>query len=68
MTKGIGLTLLLTALYLLHNDFWFWWSTRTVFGGLPIGLAYHVGYCLLISCFWMWVARRLGTASVDKRE
>ena len=33
--------------FLLHNDFWLWDDSGT-FGGLPVGLAYHVGYCLVV--------------------
>ena len=31
--------------YLLHNDLWLWHDPRLV-GGLPIGLVYHLAYCL----------------------
>ena len=45
----------IAALYLLHQDFWFWRTARPlVFGFLPIGLAYHAVYCLAAS-FLMWV-------------
>jgi hypothetical protein len=43
------------ALYLLHQDFWFWRaSAPLVFGFLPIGLFYHVCYTLVISVL-MWL-------------
>lgn len=32
---------------LLHQDFWFWNDKTLVFGFIPVGLAYHVGYCIL---------------------
>src|SRR5262249_57517636 len=36
------------ALYLMHQDVWFWSSARPlVFGFLPIGLFYHASSCLL---------------------
>ena len=35
----------LVALFLLHNDFWFWDSPKVVLG-LPIGLLYHIGFCV----------------------
>lgn len=38
----------LVVLYLLHNDLWYWNDTRLVLG-LPIGLAYHFGFCLAAS-------------------
>lgn len=43
----------LPILFLLHQDFWFWTSTELVFGVLPIGLAYHVGYTLVV---FVWMA------------
>lgn len=36
---GIGL------FYLLHNDLWLWHDPRLV-AGLPVGLVYHLAYCL----------------------
>ena len=46
------------ALYLLHQDFWFWRAARpVVFGFLPIGLFYHVCYTLAISAL-MWLLVR----------
>ncbi len=35
----------LVVLFLFHNDFWFWDSPKVVLG-LPIGLLYHIGYCV----------------------
>ena len=35
----------LLVLYLLHNDLWLWDDARLVLG-LPIGLLYHIGFCL----------------------
>ena len=38
------------AVYLLHQDLWFWRTARPlVFGFLPIGLFYHAVFCLLCS-------------------
>ena len=41
--KKTLLYLALLAFYLLHNDPWFWYDARLVFG-FPIGLFYHIGY------------------------
>ena len=42
------------ALYLLHQDYWFWDSARPlVFGFLPIGLFYHAVYSLAVAVL-MW--------------
>jgi hypothetical protein len=46
--KVLLLTLLVVAVYLLHQDFWNWkQADPLVFGFLPIGLAYHAGYSIL---------------------
>ena len=37
---------LLVLLLLLHNDFWFWETPQLVLG-VPIGLLYHIGFCLV---------------------
>jgi hypothetical protein len=38
----------LLALYVLHNDLWLWNDPRLVLG-LPIGLVYHIGFCVAAS-------------------
>jgi hypothetical protein len=52
---------LVLALYVLHQDVWWWHDARPlVFGVLPIGLFYHVVYTLvtavvlavLVRCCW----------------
>ena len=35
----------LPILFVLHNDFWLWGDARPLFG-LPVGLTYHVAFCL----------------------
>jgi hypothetical protein len=48
--KIILLSLLLLAVYILHQDFWNWRRAYPlVFGFLPIGLAYHAAYSVLAS-------------------
>ena len=39
---------LLVVLYVLHNDFWFW-GTSQIALGLPIGLLYHIVFCIAAS-------------------
>src|SRR6185369_12131086 len=34
--------------YLLHNDLWLWNDPRLVLG-LPVGLVYHVVFCVAVS-------------------
>jgi hypothetical protein len=55
----MALTLLAAfVLYVLHQDVWFWRSTRPlVFGFLPVGLAYHAAYTLAIAVVLAWLVR-----------
>jgi len=47
-TKTCLLTLLVLAVYALHQDSWNWTKAEPlVFGFLPVGLAYHAGYSIL---------------------
>lgn len=51
----------LLVLYLLHNDLWLWNEARLILG-LPVGLLYHVGFCIVTSVVlamlvkWAWPA------------
>ena len=46
------------AVYLLHQDFWFWTAARPlVFGFLPVGLFYHAVYSLVVAVL-MWALMR----------
>lgn len=53
-------------LFLLHHDFWNWDSTELVFGFIPIGLAYHAGYSLAVSAFWILVIRYAWPHSIER--
>lgn len=53
------LGLVVAALYLLHQDAWFWREARPlVFGFLPVGLAYHAAYCVAVTLL-MWMLTRV---------
>ena len=49
--------LIMAALYLLHQDFWFWPMARPlILGFLPVGLFYHAAYTLACSAaLWLLV-------------
>lgn len=52
-------TLLYTALavlFLLHNDLWLW-HDRSLLLGLPIGLTYHLLYCVATAALMALVVR-----------
>jgi hypothetical protein len=47
----------LAALYLLHNDLWLWRDGRILLG-LPIGLTYHILFCLAVTALMLLLAWR----------
>jgi hypothetical protein len=60
----------LAALYLLHNDLWLWNDPRRILG-LPVGLAYHLGFCLACSLLMELLVRfawPLGLVEEAERE
>jgi Protein of unknown function (DUF3311) len=64
VTRGWLVALGLLALFLLHNDLW-WWRDPTLVWGLPIGLAYHLLFCLATAAFMTLLARRLSPPGRD---
>ncbi|HJO38230.1 MAG TPA: hypothetical protein QF650_06440 [Vicinamibacterales bacterium] len=46
--RRYGLYGVLVVLFLAHNDLWYWRDARLVLG-LPVGLLYHVVYCLVVA-------------------
>lgn len=65
----LGWSVIVIALYLLHQDYWFWHQARPlVFGFLPIGLAYHGAYCIAVALV-MWMLTRLAwPAALERAE
>jgi len=47
----------LFILFVLHNDLWYW-NNAGLPVGIPIGLLYHVVYCLAASLFFIWLVKR----------
>jgi hypothetical protein len=57
-TSRLGWSAAILLLYLLHQDLPFWRTARPlVFGFLPVGLAYHAGYCVAVAAL-MWALTR----------
>jgi len=53
--KRLLLVIIVVALYLLHQDFWFWRTAQPlVLGFIPIGLFYHACYTVAVSLM-MWL-------------
>ena len=53
------LALAVAALYVLHQDFWFWRTARPLaFGFLPVGLLYHAIFSVAAALLmWLLVAK-----------
>jgi hypothetical protein len=45
------------AMMAVHQDFWLWRDATLLFGALPVGLAYHLGYSLLAAAVMAWLVR-----------
>ena len=53
--KTVLMVTLVTALYVLHQDIWFWRSaTPMILGFIPVGLSYHAGFTVAASAL-MWL-------------
>lgn len=67
--KHWGLVIAVGALYLLHQDFWFWRSSALlVFGMLPIGLFYHICYTLAVVVLMLALVRFAWPAELESES
>ena len=57
MSKRTLIAGFLVLMFVLHQDFWLKGDPALVLGFLPISLAYHVGWTLLVALGWFLVAR-----------
>lgn len=54
-------------LCVLHQDIWFWRIARPlVFGFLPIGLAYHAAYTILVAAFMAALVKYAWPAHLER--
>lgn len=61
MIKNLPKWLLYSALfilYLLHNDLWLW-NDPTFVLGLPIGLLYHIIFCVAASFLFISIVKNI---------
>jgi hypothetical protein len=65
--KTILLVVAVAALYILHQDIWFWRSSRLVFGFVPIGLFYHACFSVAAALL-MWLLVTFAWPSHLERE
>ena len=69
MLKKLLVSLLVLAVFLLHQDNWNWMKVEPlVLGFLPVGLAYHAGYALLAAVMMALLARFAWPAELDRFE
>lgn len=60
---------LLLAVFVLHQDVWNWkQSDPLVMGFLPVGLAYHAGYCLLAALTMLVLVKFAWPEDLDRIE
>jgi len=45
------------VLFVAHHDFWWWDDRMLVWGGVPIGLAYHAGFSVAAGLLWALASR-----------
>jgi hypothetical protein len=63
----ILLVVSVAALYLLHQDLWFWSRARPLaFGVLPPGLAYHALYCAAAALLMWGLTRAFWPAHLEQ--
>ena len=65
--KRILLVAAVVALYVLHQDIWFWRSSYLVFGFIPIGLFYHACFSAAAALL-MWLLVTFAWPSHLERE
>jgi len=57
--RPLAAATIVTLLYALHQDVWFWREARPiVFGVLPVGLFYHAAYTV-VTAVALWALVRL---------
>ena len=65
--KRTMLVIMFGALYVLHQDFWFWRTANPlVFGFIPIGLFYHACYTLATAFALLLLVRHAWPAELEE--
>jgi hypothetical protein len=55
---------LLALLYILHTDWWFWNDARLILN-LPVGLLYHIAFCLVAAALMFLLVKFAWPAHLD---
>jgi hypothetical protein len=68
-SKVLFVTIVIIAVYFLHQDFWNWKKAeQLVFGFLPIGLAYHAVYSILASLLMALLVKTAWPKHLEQAE
>lgn len=63
------LIIIVGAVYIAHQDFWFWRSAHPlVFGFLPVGLFYHACYTLLTALVMLLLVKQAWPSELEAAE
>jgi len=69
VTVRASCTIAIVALYVFHQDTWWWREATPLVGGfLPIGLAYHGAYCVAAALLMWGLTRFAWPAHLEDRE
>jgi hypothetical protein len=66
MSKRTLIIAFFILLLVLHQDFWWRDNPALVFGILPISLAYHVAWTLLVAVAWFLVTKFCWPDALDE--
>jgi hypothetical protein len=66
--KKLLLFLLIAAVYVLHQDLWFWKDADLIFGFIPVGLAYHAGSSILAAVMMAILVKTAWPAHLENSE
>lgn len=65
MTRAV-LVIMVGALYVLHQDFWFWRTANPlVFGFIPVGLFYHACYTIAVALVLLLLVKQAWPAELE---
>lgn len=57
MKKSTIIITVAVILAVLHQDCWNWGNSDLVLGFMPVGLAYHAAYSVVVALFWALVIK-----------
>jgi hypothetical protein len=66
MSKRALIVAFFVLLFVLHQDFWWKNDASLVLGFLPVSLAYHVAWTLLVALGWFFVGKFCWPEGLDE--